>query len=181
MIIRRTFLAGALCLPALRAEAAMQEGLAPAAALDWEYLGDNVMGGVSQGRMTRETEAGREVLRLSGRVSTENRGGFVQMRSELPGGLPERARGLVLRVRGNGERYFVHLRTRATVLPWQFRQAGFDTGPDWAELRLGWQDFAAKGGFGFGELRPEGIRSVGLAAYGRDHIADLWLSDIGWW
>ena len=159
----------------------MHEGLAPAAALEWAYLGDSVMGGVSQGRMTRETEAGRAVLRLSGRVSTEDRGGFVQMRTEVPGGLPARARGLVLRVRGNGEGYFVHLRTRATVLPWQFQQAGFGTGPVWAEVRLGWDAFAAKGGFALGALRPEGIRSVGLAAYGRDHLADLWLSDIGWW
>lgn len=159
----------------------MREGLAPAAALDWDYLGDSVMGGVSQGRMTRETEAGRAVLRLSGEVSTKNRGGFVQMRTEVPAGLPDRARGLVLRMRGNGERYFVHLRTRASVLPWQFRQAGFDTGPDWAEVRLAWPAFEARGGPGLAPLAPGGIRSVGLAAYGRDHVADLWLSDIGWW
>ena len=159
----------------------MREGLAPAAALDWEYLGDSVMGGVSQGRMTRETVDGRAVLRLSGVVSTENRGGFIQMRTEVPGGLPGEARGLLLRVRGNGARYFAHLRTRASVLPWQFRQAAFDTGPDWAEVRLPWSDFAAKGGPGLAPLTPGGIRSVGLAAYGRDHVAELWLSDIGWW
>lgn len=159
----------------------MQQGLAPAAAREWEFLADTVMGGVSTGAARRETVDGRAVLRLTGDVSTENRGGFVQMRSPVDGGLPDRAQGLVLRVRGNGERYFVHLRTRATVLPWQFFQAPFDTGPDWAELRLPWAAFTAKGGLVLGGLRPGAIRSVGLVAYGRDHRADLWLSDIGWY
>lgn len=180
MIARRTFLAGAALALATPAEAEMQEGLSAAAARDWEFLADTVMGGVSQGGARRVSEAGREVLHLSGDVSTENRGGFLQMRTELPGGLPEGARGLVLRVRGNGEGYFVHLRTRATVLPWQFWQAAFDTGPDWAEVRLSWEAFAPRGGLVLGALRPTAIRSVGLAAYGRDHRADLWLSDIGW-
>jgi len=140
-----------------------------------------VMGGVSTGGARRETDGGRNVLRLTGDVSTENRGGFVQMRTPLETPLPDRAQGLVLRVRGNGERYFVHLRTRATILPWQFWQAPFRTGADWAEIRLPWSDFTARGGLVLGKLKPGGIASVGLAAYGRDHRADLWLSDIGWY
>lgn len=159
----------------------MRDGLFPAADRAWDYLADTVMGGVSTGAATRETVGSRTVLHLSGEVSTANRGGFVQMRTALPDGLPDAARGLVLRLRGNGERYFVHLRGRATLLPWQFWQSPFETGPDWAVVRLAWGDFSAKGCFIPGRLAPETIRSIGLAAYGRDHVADLWLSDLGWW
>ena len=45
---------------------------------------------------------------------------------DLPDAVPSDATGVRLVVRGNAERYFVHLRTTGTVLPWQYYQAGFD-------------------------------------------------------
>ena len=47
---------------------------------EWEYISDQVMGGVSEG----EVEILRRCfisLRLSGNVSTKNNGGFIQVRS----------------------------------------------------------------------------------------------------
>ncbi|PWK60175.1 complex I intermediate-associated protein 30 (CIA30) [Roseicyclus mahoneyensis] len=149
--------------------------MTPATALDWSYLGDAVMGGVSQGMARIEAGA----LRLTGTVSTANRGGFIQARIALPGGLPEGATALRLRVRGNGERYFIHLRTTRTALPWQYYQQGFDTGPDWAEVVLPLTGFAASGRLMVGAVRPEEVRSVGLVAYGRDHVADVSLAALG--
>lgn len=147
----------------------------PATDFDWQYLADTVMGGVSHGAARIENGA----LRLTGQVSTANRGGFIQARTDLPQGLPAATQALRLRVRGNGERYFIHLRTRHTLLPWQYYQQGFETGPDWAEVTLPLEGFAASGRLMAGRLRAEDVRSVGLVAYGRDHAADVSLAAMG--
>ena len=46
---------------------------------NWAYLADTVMGGVSQG--SAEFSAG--ALRLTGKVSTKNNGGFIQIRTRV--------------------------------------------------------------------------------------------------
>ena len=175
MITRRAVLvAAAMLATPLRAG---QEGvvMTPANELDWRYLADTVMGGVSQG--SAQLEAG--VLRLRGTVSTQNRGGFIQARTEMPEGLPQGTTALRLRVRGNGERYFVHLRTTRTLLPWQYYQQAFPTGPDWAEATLPLTDFTASGRMMTGRIRPEDVRSIGIVAYGRDHAADVSIEALG--
>ena len=77
----------------------------------WDYFSDQVMGGVSEGRVTFETIEGQPVLRLTGHVSTANRGGFIQARTKLDTPLPDTAHGIVLTVRGNAQPYFLHIRT----------------------------------------------------------------------
>ena len=58
--------------------------MTPVTDFEWSYLADTVMGGVSEGQARVEEGA----LRLTGTVSTANRGGFIQVRTEMPGGLP---------------------------------------------------------------------------------------------
>lgn len=148
----------------------------PVSEVMWEYFGDPVMGGVSEGSARMEDGA----VRLMGRVSTANNGGFIQARADLDAGPPEGATGMTIRVRGNGERYFIHLRRRGVSMPWQFYQAAFETGQDWQEITLLWSNFAP-----FGNIQPaavpvDRIRSLALVAYGRDHDADVWLQSFGW-
>ncbi|MDG4648996.1 CIA30 family protein [Roseibacterium sp. SDUM158017] len=147
----------------------------PVTDASWTYLADTVMGGVSEGSATLEDGA----LRLRGHVSTRNRGGFIQTRTEIDGA-PDGARGLRIRVRGNGEAYFIHLRTTRTRLPWQYYQARFETSSQWRDVTLDWADFAASGRLLPSRPRPAEIRSLGLVAYGRDHDADVSLSAFGW-
>jgi len=135
----------------------------------WRFFSDQVMGGVSEGRAERVGGA----LRLTGRVSTANRGGFIQARTDLATPLDAETTGLRLEVRGNGERYFVHLRTRGTVLPWQYYQAGFPTTTGWSEVRLPLAAFVASGRGLRGTPRPDAVTSIGIVAYGRDHEAEL--------
>ena len=175
MISRRAVIAAAILMAR---PVWAQEGwpaMTPVTAFDWTYLGDGVMGGVSVGEARIEDGA----LRLTGRVSTENRGGFIQARTALPGGLPGGTTALRLRVRGNGERYFIHLRTTRTALPWQYFQQGFETGPEWVEVTLPLAGFVASGRLMAGALRPGEVRSLGLVAYGRDHVADVSLAAFG--
>jgi hypothetical protein len=147
----------------------------------WRFFTDTVMGGVSTGRVVFTEEDGRPHARMTGHVSTANRGGFIQMRTDLGSPPPEGAAGVRLVVRGNGERYFVHLRTTGTVLPWQFYQAGFDTARDWTEVRLPWAAFRASGALLRGEPRPGNLTSLAVAAYGRDHDADVEVREVGFY
>ncbi len=179
-MIRNSMLAIVVVLSATVAssDTAMAEQAKTASELSWTYVADNVMGGVSEGKSSFGSEDGQDFVRLTGEVSTENRGGFIQVRTMIDT-LESKSAGLVLNVRGNGERYFIHLRTRSTRLPWQYYQAGFETESSWTEVRLPWSAFKPSGRMLPKRVSPETIRSIGLVAYGRDHTADVSLAEIG--
>lgn len=147
----------------------------------WRFFTDTVMGGVSTGRVVLTEEDGRPHARMTGQVSTANRGGFIQMRMDLDSPPPEGSTGVRLIVRGNDERYFVHLRTTGTVLPWQYYQAGFDATPRWTEVRLPFDAFRASGALLRAEPRADALRSIAVVAYGRDHAAEIEVREIGFY
>ena len=51
----------------------------------WQFIADTVMGGVSRGEVAFEDEGGNAYARMTGKVSTENNGGFIQIRLTLAG------------------------------------------------------------------------------------------------
>ena len=65
------------------------------------------------------------MLRLTGHVSTANRGRLIQARAKLCQPLPDTAQGLILEVQGNAQSYYVHIRTKLTDLSRQLYQAKF--------------------------------------------------------
>jgi hypothetical protein len=178
-VARRGVLAGLAALAVAPRTAVAQDfggrDMTPAKELEWIYLADTVMGGESQGSAGMDGDA----LRLTGTVSTANSGGFIQARTYVQQGLAEDVTGLRLRVRGNGEPYFVHLRTVLTILPWQYYQAEFATGADWAEVTIPLTDFRSSGGMMPRSINPELVRSIAVVAYGRDHEADLSVAALG--
>lgn len=145
----------------------------------WDYFSDQVMGGVSEGKVTFEVVSGLPILRLTGHVSTANRGGFIQARTKLDQPLPDTAQGIVLQVRGNSQPYYVHLRTKWTVLPWQLYQAKFDTTEAWQEVRIPFAAFTPYGGLLRPTFKIADLRSVAVVAFGRDYDADLSVRAIG--
>ena len=147
----------------------------------WNYVADTVMGGVSTGQVQFRSEGDVAFARLTGTVSTENNGGFIQFRRKLPDRPDAEVSGVRLLVRGNGEQYFVHLRTRGTVLPWQYYQAEFPTSEDWTEVSLGLSDFKASGAMLRTPLAADEITSVGVVAYGRDHEVRVDVSEVGFY
>lgn len=147
----------------------------------WTYVSDQVMGGVSTGSAQIEMADDASFLRLTGQVSTANRGGFIQARITLDSPPPDTAQGVLIRTRGNGEGYFIHLRTGGTLLPWQYYQAPFATTPDWAEVRIPFDAFKPSGALLRDSLRPTSIRSIGIVAYGRDHLADVSVAEVGFY
>ncbi len=147
----------------------------------WRFFADTVMGGVSTGKVEFLSEKGVSFARMSGAVSTANNGGFIQFRTDLAGRVPEGATGVWLVARGNGERYFVHLRTAAMLLPWQYYQAGFSTGPGWREVRLPFSSFKPSGRGLEASPEPRSLRSMGIVAYGRDHEARVDVRQAGFY
>ena len=147
----------------------------------WRFFADSVMGGVSTGQLDFATEDGHRHAVMTGRVSTENNGGFIQIRMELDAPPPKDAVGLRLVVRGNDTRYFVHLRTSGTLLPWQYYQAGFDVTREWAEVRLPFASFAASGRMLRANPNPQSLESVGIVAFGRDHEAKIEVREVGFY
>jgi hypothetical protein len=141
----------------------------------WELLSDRVMGGVSSGTLTREIVAGRAALRLRGRVSLENNGGFVQMALDLAadGSTVDASAwtGIELDVHGDGETYGLHLRTDALTRPWQSWRQGFTAPPAWTLVRLPFAGFAPHRIET--ALDPSRLRRLGIVAIGRAFAPDL--------
>ncbi|MEM1375019.1 MAG: CIA30 family protein [Pseudomonadota bacterium] len=140
----------------------------------WAYVQDGVMGGVSQGQARLEDGT----LTLVGTVSTANNGGFIQVRQRNFPAWPATARGLRLSVQGNGENYYVFLRTPELARVFYSYRAEFSTGPDWAEVDLPFARFAASNDRIPQSFTPDQVSSIGIVAYGRDHEADIRIRSI---
>lgn len=146
----------------------------------WTFLADTVMGGVSKGQAEVITET-ETYLRLTGTVSTANNGGFIQVRQKLSEPPAQQRTGVRLVVRGNGETYYVHLRSRSTRLPWQYYQAPFETIADWTEVQLPFEAFEASGRLMRGSPGVDTIKSVGIVAFGKDHEALVEVREVGFY
>lgn len=183
------FLAAALLSGAMRPALAEGSATVPQVIEDftmqpetrWRFFTDQVMGGVSTGSVAFVQENGMAFARMTGSVSTANRGGFIQMRLDLASPPPAGTTGLRLIVRGNTQRYFIHLRTGGTVLPWQYYQAGFDVSEDWREVRLPLNAFTASGALLADQPNTDSLSSVAVVAYGRDHDASIDVREVGFY
>lgn len=147
----------------------------------WRFIADTVMGGISTGTVSFLAENKDTYARMTGNVSTQNNGGFIQFRMKLPSPLPKSVVGLRLVVRGNDQKYFMHLRTTGTFLPWQYYQAGFEVSRYWSEVRLPFEAFKASGNFLRAVPQPESLKSVGIVAFGRDHEAEIEVREVGYY
>ncbi len=142
---------------------------------DWEFVADTVMGGVSTGQVRQETVAGRDAVRLTGAVSLDNNGGFVQVAGDFaPSGTLLDASdwtGIAFDTYGNGEEYEVRLRTDALTRPWQSFRANFTAPPDWTEHLIPFTAF--KPHRTEAALDPARLRRIGFLAISRAFDADL--------
>jgi hypothetical protein len=141
----------------------------------WAASSDKVMGGVSQAQMRRLTHAGQACIELSGAVSLENNGGFVQLALDLDAdgqNTDARAyRGLRMLISGNGEPYGVHLRTTALARPWQSYRAQFEANESWAQVLLPFASFVPHRVDAPLDLSM--LRRIGFVAIGRAFDAQL--------
>ena len=145
---------------------------------NWSFFTDGVMGGVSRGKAYFGKSGSDNFVRLEGRVSTANNGGFIQIRHSLAKYLDNDIRGISLKVRGNGEKYYIFIRTTSTLLPWQFYNASFKTSKSWRVVKINLEAFQPSSGFLRKTINSSSIKSIGIVAYGRDHEAKIDVSEI---
>lgn len=168
-----------LCWSAMAfAQDTVLEDFAEPAQDRWEYIADTVMGGVSDGGAVIGLIDGSPAVRLTGDVSTQNNGGFIQVRRMLPDGLPPEMIGFELDVRGNDQAYYVFVRTSEMTRPWYIYQVTFQAETNWQKVRIPLDTFARSHAHLSETIDPAKITSIGLAAYGRDHKADLMVREI---
>lgn len=148
--------------------------LAATNGVSWRVISDTVMGGVSSGSLVPAVVEGRDCLRMTGEVSLENNGGFVQASLDLSAaGLLDAGEfaGIEIEVYGNGETYNLHLRTDDTRIVWQSYRASFQALPNWQSLRLPFASFQPhridK------PLDTRKLRRLGVVAIGREMEADI--------
>ena len=92
----------------------------------WQFFTDRVMGGRSSGDVEITTLKDKKCYRMTGNVTTENNGGFIQMRVNINADIPKKNyNGIYLETYGNNLKYAVHIRTAYTKLPWQYYSSKF--------------------------------------------------------
>jgi hypothetical protein len=146
----------------------------------WYGASDKVMGGISEASVVHGEFDDRSCLLLTGDVSLENNGGFIQMVLDLAmSGETFDASvfaGIRLTVRGNSEEYSVHLRTPDNVRPWQSYRTCFTASPEWKTTDLPFATFLPYRLDA--PLDANRLRRIGLVAIGRAFHADLAVSEI---
>ena len=138
----------------------------------WVPISDQVMGGISEIYFSEKVEDGLNFYRMEGPVSTENNGGFIQFRSEVA--IDEKPyKGLRIKTRGNGEEYFIHIRTPRTRLPWNYYSSSFVASEDWQWIDIPFDSFKKTGALVPRKFKPNSIRTIGVVAYGKDFMANI--------
>ncbi len=150
----------------------------------WEGFTDRVMGGRSTLRNSIQEEDGIRYLRMEGRVSLENNGGFIQMRLNLERNgrlFDARAyKGLRLVVRGQPGSYAIHLRTPQNWFPWNYLSAKLTVSPDWSVVLLPFEGFQDENGRP-ARVETHHLRSVAVVAIYQAFQARLDVREIGFY
>ncbi len=143
----------------------------------WRAISDSVMGGVSSAYLSPEEVCGRACIRLTGGVSLENNGGFVQASLDLSEeGFLDASTfvGIEIDVYGNNETYNLHLRTDDTKIVWQSYRASFKAKQHWQKIRLSFDSFIPHRIDV--PLDKSQLRRLGVVAIGRMMQADICIS-----
>ena len=145
--------------------------------VEWLPFSDQVMGGISEINFSERKEEEISFYHMEGKVSTENNGGFIQFRAgvvidEIP------YEGLRIMTRGNGEEYFIHVRTPKTRLPWNYYAASFNTTNDWQYIEIPFASFKKSGFILPQKFKASDIKSIGIVAFGKNFYADIDLASI---
>ncbi len=112
----------------------------PAAARGWRPIDDRIMGGSSLSRPEFIDGGG---LRFRGIVSLDNGGGFASIRSPDADYALDGCTSLRLRVRGDGRRYKLGLRTDRFFDGISYQAEFSTTADEWLEVVLPFSAFAA--------------------------------------
>ena len=144
----------------------------------WKLITDQVMGGISTGEVTFINTKKNSYVNLKGNVSTKNRGGFIQIRNDLRNVSLDEAKYIHIQAKGNNQNYFLHIRTKGTILPWQYYQIDFKVNETFKVYKLAIENFKRSSSFISKKINPKNITSIAIVAFGRDHQANIFVKEI---
>ena len=145
----------------------------------WNFITDQVMGGVSTGKFIVQKLDGEMCYRMTGDVSTKNNGGFIQIRVKLSPEINSKDyNGVYVKVYGNEKKYDLHLRTGLTLAPWQYYSYTFSTTKNWSKIKAPFKQFKKSNFYQPKSILGQNIKSVGLVAGFDDFKSDICLSEI---
>jgi len=152
----------------------------------WSGFSDRVMGGLSDLNLGYQRLPDDSLsLRLSGEVRLENNGGFIQARLPLDknGKRLDASQWAGVRVTARAQpgAYYIHLRTRATWLPWQYYGAKIPvTGAqEWMTMDIPFTAF--EGESTRRSLDVSSLKSIGIVAYGEAFTADIEVTELAFY
>ena len=146
----------------------------------WRGFSDRVMGGISDAAFGGDDIAGKKCARMTGDVTRESNGGFIQMAMSFGGRDAELDAsgydGLELLVYGNNEDYNVHIRTADCGWYDQSYRATIFAKPEWQIVRLPWDAFKPNGLEA--PLDIARINRIAILGWMREFKADISLAEI---
>jgi len=149
---------------------------------EWEEFTDQVMGGESEMSLQKMSDDG-EYIRMQGKVSLEKNGGFIQTRIKLSSRFSSfngsSYKGIRILARGIGSGYYIFLRTSATLLPWKYFSASVQLEKDWTYIDIPWSAFAADETSSKENIKVNKLKSIAIAAYGKEFNASIDVKEIG--
>ena len=145
----------------------------------WCFVTDKVMGGVSEGSLKIRSEDNFIYYNMQGNVSTKNNGGFIQFRTQIKGHPKNKLfKGIRVKVRGNGEKYAIHVRTKYLFFPWQYYESIFTANNEWKIIDVPFSSFKKSNFYQPSDISSIDINTVGVVAIGRDFQVNIDLAFI---
>ena len=149
----------------------------------WQYISDQTMGGVSDGQAILDKDGDMIFARLTGNVSTDNNGGFIQIRTNFSFvdliNTNKDLKGVLLNTKGNGETYHIFIRTSKDRSYRDFYSATFTANDNWEIVDLPFTKFKHR--YSNRSLDGNDIRTFGIVAYGRNFYSDVSVSEISFY
>ncbi|MDZ4772292.1 MAG: CIA30 family protein [Planctomycetota bacterium] len=128
----------------------------------WSAFDDVIMGGVSASKMSSGSDSSGV---FAGEVSLENNGGFASVRSTPRAWGLTGARGIALRLRGDGHSYKVNARTDEGFAGGSWQGAFTTRRDEWTTVRIPFADFVPRlrgRTIDVGPLPLADVRTLGL-------------------
>ena len=139
---------------------------------EWYVVTDRVMGGSSN----LEADYDDGTFKMTGNV-VKTDGGFVRLAHRAEESR-KNAKGIKFKARGNNETYEVHLTLKGVKMPpWSYLSSTFDVSDEWQEFEISFDQFQ-KNGYMMASMKPQNIRDISIAGYGRDFDVDLEFKEV---
>jgi hypothetical protein len=146
----------------------------------WRGFSDRVMGGISNASLDSSTIGGKGCIRLTGNVTRESNGGFIQMALYFGRDYKEydasAYKGIELLVHGNNEDYNLHVRTSDCGWHDESYRMTFYAKPEWQRVRVPWDAFQANNVRA--PLDSSQLQRIALLGWMREFKADIALAQI---